>query len=170
MIAVILSLFFVLGGIILSKYLRIRAYIIILIILIPYFLCVLGPMHNIFGYPRAITLNSEGKFYDMYYVHNQESYGAKWLGRHGRKNTVAYTDFYGKFRLISQASLPSRLINGTSILNHKRIKGYVYFRYYNVVNNKLMDREVTAHSLTEYDDVFLGKSRIYSNGGAEIYK
>jgi uncharacterized membrane protein len=99
----ILSVFFVIGGIIIAKYLnqvfrrnnpfrknidernasQLRAYLIILLVLIPYFLCVTGIMYNIFGVPRAIILNSEGEQYDLMYVHDQEGYGARWLRDNG---------------------------------------------------------------------------------------
>ena len=192
----ILSVFFVIGGITLSKHFfflqkktcakrksinqnasQVRAYLIILLVLIPYFLCVTGVMYQIFGVPRAITLNSEGKQYDNMYVHDQESYGAKWLKVHGKDTTIVYTDFWGKYRLVSQAqvSFSSNLIDRRSLLEHRKINGYIYLRYYNVVNDKLVGRNessriFTSYNLTEYDDVFVGRNNIYNNGGSEVYR
>ena len=76
---VILSIFFVIGGVTLSRHLKVRAYLVILLVLIPYFLCTSGVMYNIFGVPRAIILNSEGEQYDMYYLHDQRVIAGKWL-------------------------------------------------------------------------------------------
>jgi uncharacterized membrane protein len=172
---VVLSVFFVIGGIIVAKYLKVRAYLIILLVLIPYFFCVTGVMYTIFGVPRAIVLNSEGEQYDMLFVHDQESYGARWLKVHGQDKTKVYTDFYGRYGLISQASFSLNSIDRTSLLNHKEIKGYIYLRYYNVVNDKLVGRNessyiFTSYNLTEYDDVFVGRNNIYNNGGSEVYR
>ena len=152
---------------------EVRAYLIILLILIPYFFCVTGVMYNIFDVPRAITLNSEGEQYEVYYVHDQESYGAKWLKVHSEGKTKVYTDFYGKYRLVSQASFSSNLIDRNSLLEHKKIKGCIYLRYSNIVNGKLTGRSSGTfynYNLTEYDDVFLEKNKIYNNGGSEVYR
>ena len=147
------------------------ACLVILLVLIPYFLCVTGVTYQIFGVPRAITLNSEEKQYDLIYVHDQESYGAKWLKVHSEDKSRVYTDFWGSFRLISQASFSPKLIDRNSLLERKKIKGYIYLRYDNVVNGKLAARGVTeTYNVTEYDDVFIERNKIYNNGGAEVYK
>jgi uncharacterized membrane protein len=189
----ILSVFFVIGGITLSKnlsfikkalpkkpilrkksftkrshYLRnneenasqIGAYLVILLVLIPYFFCVTGVIPQMFGVPNAIILNSEGEMYDTWYVHDQESYSAKWLKEYNEDKTRIYTDFYGRLRLTSQGKISFDSIN--SLPATRRIdKGYIYLRYYNVVNGKF---------LSEYSHQFVGKSEIYDNGGSKIYK
>ncbi|MCK4734696.1 MAG: DUF2206 domain-containing protein [Methanophagales archaeon] len=185
----ILSVFFVIGGIIIAKYLnqvfrrnnpfrknidernasQVRAYLIILLVLIPYFLCISGAMYNIFGFPQKIILNSEGNQYDAYYVHDQESYGAKWLKEYSESKTRIYTDFRGRFGLVSQAGFSQNSIDCYSLTNQKRIDGYIYLKYYNVINNRLMGRGGTSYNLTEYDDVFVGRNNIYNNGGSEVY-
>ena len=173
MVAVILSPFFVLGGITLSKHLKIRTYIIILVILIPYFLFVLGPMHNIFGYPRAITLNSEGKFYDMYYTHDQESYGAKWLGDYTmerRHQRIYAADYFGKLRLASQGTILPSTINAASFIKSKKIYGYIYLRYYNIVNGEIYNTHAgEIYNMTDYQDILTKRNEIYDSGGSRIY-
>ena len=66
-----------------------------------------------FGYPRAITLNSEGEQYDLYYVHDQGSYGAKWLKSYINEETLyyylLYSDFYGINNIISQTAITRRI-------------------------------------------------------------
>jgi len=171
---VILSIFFVIGGIILSRCLKVRAYLIILLVLIPYFFCTTGVLYQMFDYPRAITLNSEGEQYDMYYIHDQESYGAKWLKVHSQDKTRVSTDFYGRFGLVSQSGFSPNSINWYSLGQHKKIDGYIYLRYYNVVNDKIVGRNESSHvftsyNLTEYGDVFAGRNNIYNNGGSEVY-
>ncbi|CAD6491101.1 MAG: hypothetical protein CHKLHMKO_00055 [Candidatus Argoarchaeum ethanivorans] len=174
----ILSVFFVIGGIIVAKYLdkllykkkivknkrEIQAYVIILLVLIPYFFCVTGVMYNLFGYPRAITLNSEGKQYNMSYVHDQESYGAKWIS-HRQQNLMIYADHGGSLRLTSQGEIGSH-----SIFKHKKMHdGYIYLRYHNLVADEFVEAYGEAHNMTEYSDIFVRKSKIYDNGGSLIY-
>jgi uncharacterized membrane protein len=171
----ILSLFFVIGGMTLSRHLKVRAHLIILLVLIPYFLCVTGVTYQMFGVPRAITLNSEGEQYDMYYVPDQESYGAKWLKEYCDGKTRVYSDVYGRFRLISQAGFSPKSINWYHLTRHEKIDGYIYLTYYNVVNDKLVGRNessliLTFYNLTEYEDVFIKKDEIYNNGGSEVYR
>ena len=82
-----------------------------------------------------------------------------------------YTDFFGRFGLISQAGFSPNVIDWSSLLDHREISGYIYLRYYNVVNGKLMTRcYAKTYNLTEYDDVFIGREKIYNNGGAEVYR
>ena len=158
----ILSVFFVIGGIIIAKYVnqiiavlrgkmlmkhfpskertctkketlfakqkafaendsQILAYLIILLVLIPYFLCVTGVMYNIFGVPRAIILNSEGEQYDLYYISDQQIIAGEWL-------------------------------SGS-----------------NVVEGRLVNKQKTIHNMTEYLDMFNEKNMIYNNGGSEVW-
>jgi uncharacterized membrane protein len=188
----ILSVFFVIGGITLSTHFfflkkktcakrksinqngsEIRAYLIILLVLIPYFFCVTGVTSQMFGVPNAIILNSEGKQYDMLYMHDQESYSAKWLGNNAeQKNIRIYTDWYGGKRLISQAGFSPHTINRQTLADERdiEIEGYIYLRYYNVVDGKLLDWRFEEHDMAQYETKFAGKNNIYNNGGAEIWK
>ena len=171
--ATILSVFFVIGGITVSRRLKVRAYLVILLMLIPYFLCVTGVTYQIFGVPRAIVLNSEGEHYDMYYMHDQESHGAMWLVNYAeQENIKIHTDWYGQRRLISQAGFLPRTISRQTLTDerNREIRGYIYLRYYNVVDGKLLDKQFEEHDMTQYETKFAGKNKIYNNGGAEVWK
>jgi len=182
----ILSVFFVIGGIIVAKYLNkfstiLRGkgltkdspswtYVVILLVLIPYFFCVTGVMYNLFGVPRAIILNSEGEQYDVGYVHDQETYAAKWLKSYTNEKAKIYADWYGVDRLKSQGMIRSPIYARSLIEDGNSIKeGYIYLRYAGVVNGKLMDRKYQWHNITEYPHLFVGKSKIYCNGGSEVW-
>ena len=181
----ILSVFFVVGGIIISKQIfkerrsedgsQVRTFLTILLILIPYFLCVTGVIYNISGIPRAIILNSEGEHYDIMYIHDQESCGAKWLRNNVDEKVKVDTDYYGRFGLVSQAGFPPESIRWYRLVCHEKIDGHIYLRYQNVVNNELVGRNKSSHiftyyDLAEYDDIFMAKDNIYSNGGSEVWK
>lgn len=150
---------------------EVRAYLIILLVLIPYFLCVTGVMYNIFGIPGAITLNSEGEQYDVLYLHDQESYSAKWLKDYAQKYRNIYTDHYGLRRVMSQGKISLSAIDSVSLIKHRNINGYIYLRYQNVVAGELVDpnSEVYSYNMTDYQDVFTEKSEIYDSGCSRIY-
>jgi len=137
----LLSVFFVIGGIMLSKHFfflqkktcakrksinqngsQVWAYLIILLVLVPYFLCITGAMYNIFGVPDSIILNSEGEQYDNNYIHDRQLIAGEW-----------------------QSS--SKVVEG-----------------------RLINKQKTISNMTEYLDMFDEKDRIYDNGGSEVWK
>lgn len=166
---VILALAFVIGGMAISKYSRIPAYIIILIVLIPYSMSVTGVTYQIAGIPNAITLNSDGDSYDSLYVHDQESYAANWLRDNNKQNLNVYTDSRGGGRLKSQGKI--QFTDGRFYEKNNTIReGYIYLRYQNVVDGEILKSSwKDVHNLTEYSHLFAGKSKIYGNGGSEVY-
>ena len=199
----ILSVFFVIGGITLSKHFffftkrkpvlkekhknfikrshsrrnsgkdasQVLAYLIILLVLIPYFFCVTGVMYNIFGVPRAIILNSEGEQYDPMYIHDQDSYGAKWLKSNTNEKAKIYSDYYGTARLVSQGMIHKPIYARSLIEDGIAIKkGYIYLRYTGVVDGKLLDWQGEWHNITEYEGKFGDNCRIYDNGGSEVWR
>ena len=191
---VILSVFFVIGGISLSKNLsfikkallkkqkeggsfkksstkntsEVQAYLVILLILIPYFLCVTGVMYNIFGVPRAIILNSGGEQHEFYYLYDSESRGAKWLVQNTEKNTRFYSTSMGGYYLMSQGKIPLHQTDTHSLPKYK-VNGYIYLYYDNVVGGKIWVNRQWCN-MTEYSDRFIGTNKIYGNGGSEVYK
>ena len=191
---VILSVCFIIGGMSLSKHFlskertcakketlfasksvgsengsEIRAYLIILLILIPYCMLTIGPIYQLFGASCTITLNSEGEQYDIKYVHDQESYGAKWLKISTYDKAKIYANQYGSKRLLSQGGIHSRY--AAFIEDKKAIKkGYIYLRYYNVVDGKLVGLQGHTYNMTEYSDILNEMSKVYANGGSEVWK
>ena len=190
---VILSVCFVIGGVALSHFfffynkkrkpvlkeknniLQVRAYLIILVILIPHFLFQTGAIYQIFGVPTSICLNSCGEGYDRDYLHDQECCAAKWLIMKGEKDSRIYsTDMFGKQGLISQCEISPNRINMHSFSMREKLGGYIYLSYNNVVNGKLVARRGTGVyetcNMSEYSDMFIGKNKIYNSAGSEIYK
>ena len=149
---------------------EVRAYIIILLVLIPYFFCVTGVTYQMFGYPRQITLNSEGRSYDMLYVHDQESYGAKWLSDYAVEEQRIHAGFYGNRRLVSQGKItPSRINHGWLATKPVKIKGYIYLSYHNVVNGELINYFNEIYNMTDYSGIFIEKNEVYDSGCSKIY-
>ncbi|GAH62158.1 unnamed protein product [marine sediment metagenome] len=65
--------------------------------------------------------------------------------------------------LVSQARVPDRRIKPfiSTYQEGKQIDDYIYIRYLDIV-----DRELVA----KYPGIFAQKSKIYTNGGSEVYK
>ena len=187
LVSIILSACFVIGGITLSHFfffykkrkpvlkeknnvLQVRAYLIILLILIPYFLFVTGAMYQICGAPVNTILNSGGEGYDLEFVHDSESCAAKWLAMHGDKSyRIHTTDGYSMGQLMSQGKISPNRISTASFSNREKLEGFIYLCYKNVIKDKLVVEGMICN-MTEYSDMFIGKSRVYNSGSAEIYR
>lgn len=166
-----LSMFFVLGGITIARYLKSRPYPIILLVLIPYLMCTTGLMYQLGGFPRAITLNTAGSLYDTMYIHDQESYALKWLKQNREENTTIYSE---RRRLVlSQGQIPAFHIESLILAwrEGEKIDGYIYLRYLNVVEGKYIGSDQVRHDLPEeWLTMLVGKNALYANGGSEIYR
>ena len=159
-----LSIFFVIGGIEIARYLKSRPHWIILAVLIPYFLCTSGAMCQVFGFPRAITLNSEGPLYSRMYVSDEDSYAARWIKGYAKEGEIIYADSLSTDVLLSQGRIPFSQTDASLISRYKEgkeIDGYIYLRYVDIVDGGLV---------AEYPGLLTGKSKIYASGGSEIYR
>lgn len=161
-----LSIFFVIGGIMVARYLKSRPHWIILVVLLPYFLCTTGAVCQVFSFPRAITLNSANSggppgIFNMY-IYEEESCSAKWLKEYAGGETTIYVGSRA-LTLQSQARVPDRRIKSFiyPYQEGKQIDGYIYLRYLELVDGGL---------IAKYPDLFAEKSKIYTNGGSEVYK
>ena len=165
-----LSLFLVLGVMTVSKYVKLKPHVILTTVLVLYFLCTSSALHQVFDDPRALTLNSEGHAYNTFYISEKESYGARWLGDNREKGITINADFTTHKRLMSQAGIRHGVNTRSLFDEDKEIRGYIFLRSHNVVDGKLMDGGYESHNITEYQDKFIGKDKIYSNGGSEVWR
>ena len=170
-----LAPFFVIGGITLSRFLKLRPQWVLLIILITYFSCTTSTIYQMFNYPRSVVLNSEGGQYDLYYIHDEEVYAANWLKKYADLETMkVFIDSGDAGRLISQGDISPTgfdqyLLTGT---DEEIADGYIYLRYYNVVDSKIVTPEVPLgiHDTAGYEYKWERKNRVYANGGSEVYE
>ena len=160
-----------------NKHIEIQPFLVILIILIPYFLSSTGATYQIFGIPRAITLNSGTNSTGI--IYDQDSYGAKWLEQYRDKEEMIYTSGYGFEVLGSQGKIPPDEVNMNLVLvyeENREITGNIYLRHLQVVDGKIViyrprsGREVL--NMTDLPDMLTmnRKNEIYANGGSEVYK
>jgi len=160
----VLSLFFVIGGIMIARWIRTRPHWLILLVLLPFFMCTTGTMYQIFGIPASMTLNSTGREYEQWCIYEQESYAAKWLKEHREEGVKIYTNYRTpQLLLASQGNIPPSF--DLYLIPHyekgKEISGYVYLR----------QLDINEYNFTaEYPGIFTGKNKIYVNNGSEIYR
>ena len=167
--SVLLSSFLVIGAIILSRYLKVNAHLLILLILITNFLFVTGAIQETFGNHVRYILDSETPAASYELVYDQESQAAPWLKEHMNENSTIYTTPQSNRVLISQGKIAPILIDSAAFSGHEEIDGYIYLSHNNVVNRKLVSGGV-FYDMGEYSDLITDKNKIYSNGGSEIYK
>lgn len=169
---VVLSPFFVIGGINVAESLHFRwKYLMVLAVLIPYFMCNTGTMPQIFGDKQALTLNSRGQSYYAYFVHDQDTFGARWLGGNTGERDSIYADYSGSWILISQGYIHSSYY-AEKLIENKQLPegGYIWLRYYNVIDRKLLKRDYKWNDIREYQQEFAQRSLIYSSGCSEVWR
>ncbi|MFC2001741.1 DUF2206 domain-containing protein [Chloroflexota bacterium] len=180
-VTVVLSIFFVVGGLATANFLKVRARLVILLVLIPYSISATGVTCQFFDFPRSMILNTEGIWYNTEYVHDRESYSAIWLGEHyvevQGSDTDIFTDRPGVRRLVSQsrALVPGATIHGDIVRRWQNrkgiINGIVYLRPQNTVRGELIGPAGVRkpYSMADFASIFTGKNKVYANGGSEIY-
>lgn len=185
----VLSTCFIMGGIFISntclkiasriekndKYLQldnskhIFANLVILMVLIPYFLCITGIMYIPFDVPREMTLNSEGYQYNSLFVHSQDITCGKWLEKYVDPEAGwIYTDLYAwqKFR---RFHIIKKMLNDDALINHDKLAGYIYLSYYNTMSKKLLGVSMSSLDLSGYSETFTNRHKIYNNGGSDVW-
>ncbi|MFC2058408.1 DUF2206 domain-containing protein [Chloroflexota bacterium] len=163
----VLSPVFIIGILTISKHLRVKSQLVILIVLIPYFLCTTGIMYQVFGYPHAVTLNSKGT-QDYLLVHDQEVAAANWMESYSIQKTI-YTFAHASLTLESHAiNRHGPVYELLSIDLFKLLESsYIYLDYSNVVKNEYYLRNEIV-GLEDYS-VFALKNKVYANGGSDTY-
>jgi len=162
---VVLSPFFVVGGIVVARWLRARPHWIVLSVLIPFFMCTTGTVHQILGFPSSMALNSAGTEYEYLYVHDAESYAAKWLKEYAEGGTAIYTEHkLGPRIFMSQGKIQRSRLRGSFVSQYEKDKeteGFIYLRNTDITVDRIE---------AEYPDIFVGKNKIYAAGGSAIYR
>ncbi|NQE05810.1 hypothetical protein C5S32_08060 [ANME-1 cluster archaeon GoMg1] len=160
-----------------TKSIKIQPFLVILIILVPYFLSTTGVSYQIFGFTTAITLNSGTNSTSI--IYDQDSYGAKWLEQYRDKEEMIYTSGYGFEVLGSQGKIPPSEVNTKLVLvyeENREITGYIYLRHLQVVDGKMAIRRPRSGrevlNMTDLPDMLTmnRKNKIYNNGGSEVYR
>jgi uncharacterized membrane protein len=169
----VLAFVLILGCIHLSKYTKIKPLIIILIVLIPYFMANTGVLYQLNSIPNEPTLTSKGFLYNTYYIQKSDMTSAKWLSEYyNPQSTMHYISLGENLPFEDLKSQKSRFIaQYTEIREHPKIEGYLYLGYLAVVKGIFItkSRFIGNFNTSEYPEIFNVNSKIYNNGGSEIY-
>ena len=158
-----------------SSNMRRRTYIVsllVIVVIIMQLMVNMGITYQMFGNHHSVILNSDGLKYDIWYVHTQEVMSAGWLVNHVEQAPKVHT--LGRYMGRGFAPFYEEL-------NKLRYRGstserYIYLGYPNVVEGKVITGLVRKTAGTpyapmeNYSSVFVGKSRIYNNGGSEVWE
>jgi uncharacterized membrane protein len=169
---IVLSSFFVLGGMRVAEIIRFRwKYLVVLMVLLPFFMCTTGSIYQLFGDPRSINLNTEGSIFDMLYIYDQDTMSAKWLQNYSEKNITIYADYTGISRIISQGGFYKTLQDRAYEIIPKQKplgKSYIYLRRFNIATSMILDKNKQMQNMTDYFYEFAKKEIVYSNGASNI--
>lgn len=161
-VLVVLSLYFAIGGVLVARWLRTRPQLIMLAILIPYFMYSTGVVEYAYGVPSEIWLTSAGSSYSGWYVHDEDSYAAQWIGKYRQTETKVYSaGIHGVLVLTSQGGFSYIEVRQQifTLYRSSEVNGYIYLRNADITDSKILEK---------YPDLFATKSKIYTAGTAEI--
>jgi len=173
---------FVLGGEAISKFIRKPqlSLLIILVVLILQFFSITYVTDQILGEPTSMVLNRDGIMHDTLYICDQDISGAKWLLKNNMGDLTIYSDEFGGIRLIEGLNdkLSETSVKKISVDFFQKTpvnEGYIYLRYANIVNQKVYlggsptSKYILTKNLTDFNRLFIRKSKIYDNGGSEVW-
>lgn len=168
--AVGLSIFFIVGGIMLARFVHINSSLVVLLILIPYFLFVSGAIYELFGEHNVKNISSEHIDLQHMLVHDQDIQSAKWLSDNTENvSRIDTPDRYTRETLISQGLVPPIVVRFDKIPYHKEVLGHLYLNHYNVANGKMIWHGAVL-PMTDFSETFESKNRIYVNGESEVWR
>lgn len=177
---VILAPFFVIGGLLIAHFFKMRfSYLLVVIVLVSYFTNSVGVLPQICGKDSSIILNTADNIDNFYYIYDCEAESAKWVkSQVNFRATKIYTDLPGKFRLLSIGFISPSHINQNiaqidQIHNKKNQLNYKYLRYENVVKKKVYTYDPYTVTWNKVDIASLAinlnqDNLVYNNGGSEI--
>lgn len=177
---VILSIFFVIGCIKISNLFKLKSYILILMILIPYFLSQTSFTYEILGQKHSYFLDSKGEIYNEGNVINdQDSTSSKWIAEFTNPKEVIYANAYELDIFSSQGSISSEQIDPWLFYKFDQNSlsdGIVFMRYLTVPNRNMTVYDYNSGSryrlnVASYPMKFDNSyDKIYLNGDSGLWK
>lgn len=171
---VLLAPAFVIGGSVISKYIRVPQanLMLVVLVLIAQFFCATYIAPKAFNV-TSVALTRDSYSYDKYYVHGTEVASLQWLDKHVIHDTKVYCDTgYGfRFSISSAQHLrPDSTFFGER--TEGADDGFVYLGEANIVGKRVYPSSSSpkVEHISNYNNLIAPRSKIYSNGGAEIWR
>jgi len=171
LVLAVLSPFFVIGGIILAKYIKLHPSLVILVILVPWFISVTGLLDQVSGIPRSIILNPvETSLDSRALIQEQESCALKWLDNYADRKKKIHIYPHCVFATQSQGRFSTYQVmffGEQYQYREGKDSHYIYLSGSDVpVLNRIGgDRKFLV---VEYPSVLVGSGKIYANGHSEV--
>ena len=172
----------VMGGVVLVKLTskrreELKASILLLIILVPYFLFQTGFVYEVTGseswsLPLSMYRMNRYRLHRLSgYTYTREVFGAQWMSENvDIQNAPVYADISSRNNiLISHSMMHGSKVHLLSNTTQVSSTGTVYLNWLNIVQGIVVGT-YHAWNTSELSPIFGGMNKIYSNGASEIYK
>jgi len=156
--SVVLSFCFIIGGIKISKFLKLSPKIFLLVIMILYFFCTSGVTYAVLETPRSVILSSQSEDAVRFIVHDQELSAGTWARINFGEYPLIYTPTRARF-LVGLGFEDYQLRPLSDWQDENSASRYIFVRFTDIVQN----------SGDNHLPIFTATEKIYCNGGAEIY-
>ncbi len=167
---------FVIGGIVIARVIKKPKWdvYILLILLLFLFSCSTYLQYSLLGVPYSPDFENNSIVRQETFIYNSELVSAQWLNQNRIDNLTIYSDenavprfstAYGTH--VGNFSINSTLFEWNKTIDH----GYIYLGYVNVNNHEVIEvgNDINRMSIVPYSYLFTGKSRVYDNGGSQIW-
>lgn len=173
---IFLAPIFIIGCITIAKWIKKPKwdFIIILLLLISLFSCVTYLQYSLLGEPYSPIYEKDSVIRQELYIFDSELISTKWIYQYGYDDLTIYSDGREVARFLTAygINIHNRKINDSYFgWNQTVNSGYIYLGYVNVNNNKIIDigSDIIRVDISPFYHLFQGKSRIYDNGGSQIW-
>lgn len=167
---------FVIGGIFIAKLIKKPNWdvFILLALLITLFTCVTYLQYSALGTPYSPYYEKNSIIRQEQYIYDSELISAQWVYQNRIGNLTVYSDGREDSRFLTAygANSSNIKVNESYFGWNKTIdRGYIYLGYVNVNDNQIIDvgNDIIRVDMSPYLNLFAGKSRIYDNGGSQIW-
>jgi uncharacterized membrane protein len=173
---IFLAPIFVIGVMTISKLIKKPKWdvFILLILLLSLFSCATYLQYHFLGDPYSASYDKNGTIRGEQYIYNSELVSVSWLNKYHFNNLTTYSDTreLSRFLLVDGNSIQNKNINLSYFSRNKTAEqGYIYLGYVNVNNNQVYNifKDIKITRLSDYRNLFTGKSKIYDDGGSNIW-
>ncbi|WP_394700741.1 DUF2206 domain-containing protein [uncultured Methanobacterium sp.] len=161
---------FVIGAMVLANFLskfynKINWNWIVILLIIAQFFSSTYMIYQLSGDPHSEFLNSQGTRYESWMIQDKDYIGAKWLFQNNNQGLIVKSDYPGQY-LYGEFDM-TRTIFVDQSLNMS--SGFIFLRTANTQKGHMYLNYEEYNDISVYKKLFKNKSRIYSNGGSEIY-
>jgi uncharacterized membrane protein len=175
-LVIFLAPVFVIGGIVMAKVIKKPKWDVyfLLILLLLLFSCSTYLQYSLLGMPYSPEFENNSMVREELFIYNSELTSAQWINQNRVDNLTIYSDENAvpRFSTAYGTNIDNISINDTLFGWDKMIgSGYIYLGYANVNDQAVIElsNNINKTNITSYSNLFISKSRIYDNGGSQIW-